>query len=836
MAEFNSTEKINISNELKSEKQHNLIIQSTNVMTGDNNQNRFLYYQLKMSIMKAKKIEIIVSFLMESGVKMILKDLKAALNRGVQIRILTGNYLGITQPSALYMIKKELGDYVDLRFYNDKNRSFHPKSYIFHYDNMGEIYIGSSNISKSALTSGIEWNYRFNSITDYKNFYLFYKTFEELFLHHSIVINKKELYKYSKIWHKPAVFKDLAKYDTYEEVTDLKVEALFQPRGIQIEALYALEDSRAEGATKALIQAATGVGKTYLAAFDSAKYKRVLFIAHREEILKQAAISFQNVRQSNDYGFFSGKQKDIHKSVIFASVSTLGKTEYLNKEYFTENNFDYIIIDEFHHAVNEQYQRIVNYFKPQFLLGLTATPERMDGKNIYKLCDYNVPYEISLKEAINKGILVPFHYYGIYDEIDYSNLHFIKGHYDKKELTEIYKYNTRRYDLIYKHYMKYHSKRALGFCCSKKHAEQMAKEFCKRGISSVAVYSNAKGEFSEEREKAIQQLINQDIKVIFSIDMFNEGLDIASLDMVMFLRPTESPVVFLQQLGRGLRTYKGKEYLNVLDFIGNYEKAGKVLPLLCEQNTFTEKHRYDSHDIDYPDDCIVDFDIHLIDLFKELDKKTLSIKEKIYKEYYRIKELLNGKVPTRMELFTYMDDEIYQYCIKYTKENPFHKYLDFLFDLHELSIDEKDLYSGIGREFISVIETTNMQKVYKIPILYSFYNHGDIRLAVTEQEVLKSWKDFFDTGTNWKDFSAEISYEDYKNITEKQHLMKAKTMPIKFLKSSGKGFFIDKEGYLIALKEEVKECIQQKAFQYHMKDILEYRTMEYYRRKYLTKI
>lgn len=255
---------------------------------------------------------------------------------------------------------------------------------------MGEIYIGSSNISRSALTSGIEWNYRFNSLGDKKNFELFYAAFVDLFENHSIVIDDQELNRYSKNWHKPAVSKDLAKYDDLEDVADDKAERLFQPRGAQIEALYALQDSRAEGATKGLVQAATGVGKTYLAAFDSAQYKRVLFVAHREEILKQAAISFWNVRQSDDYGFFYGKQKDTDKSVIFASVATLGRNEYLTEKFFAQDYFDYLVIDEFHHAVNEQYQRIVNYFTPQFLLGLTATPERLDGKNIYEICDYNV--------------------------------------------------------------------------------------------------------------------------------------------------------------------------------------------------------------------------------------------------------------------------------------------------------------------------------------------------------------------------------------------------------------------------------------------------------------
>ena len=538
-------------------------IWSTDVMTGGSDRRMQLYYQLIQSLKKADSVDIIVSFLMESGVKMLLDELDNALKRGAKIRILTGNYLGITQPSALYLLKKKLGSRVDMRFYNEKDRSFHPKSYIFHYGGYSDIYIGSSNISRSALTSGIEWNYRFSSVSDPKNYEKFYQAFEELFKHHSIIIDDEELKRYSQTWHRPAVAKDLERYEyshqnEENEPEDTKVRLLYEPRGAQIEALCALEDTRAEGAKRALVQAATGVGKTYLAAFDSKSYERVLFVAHREEILKQAAVSFRNVRNSEDYGFFTGEEKSTDKSVIFASVATLGRSEYLSEKYFAPDYFQYLVIDEFHHAVNEQYQRIVKYFKPQFLLGLTATPERMDGRNIYEICDYNVPYEISLKDAINKGMLVPFHYYGIYDDTDYSGLHLIRGRYDEKELNETYIGNVHRHDLIYKYYCKYGSKKALGFCCSRAHAEEMAKEFCERGIPSVAVYSNANGTYSEERGKAIEKLKSGEIRVIFSVDMFNEGVDITSVDRVMFLRPTESPIVFLQQLGRGLRRSKGK--------------------------------------------------------------------------------------------------------------------------------------------------------------------------------------------------------------------------------------------------------------------------------------
>lgn len=811
-------------------------IWSTDVMTGGSDRRMQLYYQLIQSLKKADSVDIIVSFLMESGVKMLLDELDNALKRGAKIRILTGNYLGITQPSALYLLKKKLGSRVDMRFYNEKDRSFHPKSYIFHYGGYSDIYIGSSNISRSALTSGIEWNYRFSSVSDPKNYEKFYQAFEELFKHHSIIIDDEELKRYSQTWHRPAVAKDLERYEyshqnEENEPEDTKVRLLYEPRGAQIEALCALEDTRAEGAKRALVQAATGVGKTYLAAFDSKSYERVLFVAHREEILKQAAVSFRNVRNSEDYGFFTGEEKSTDKSVIFASVATLGRSEYLSEKYFAPDYFQYLVIDEFHHAVNEQYQRIVKYFKPQFLLGLTATPERMDGRNIYEICDYNVPYEISLKDAINKGMLVPFHYYGIYDDTDYSGLHLIRGRYDEKELNETYLGNVHRHDLIYKYYCKYGSKKALGFCCSRAHAEEMAKEFCERGIPSVAVYSNANGTYSEERGKAIEKLKSGEIRVIFSVDMFNEGVDITSVDMVMFLRPTESPIVFLQQLGRGLRRSKGKEYLNVLDFIGNYEKAGRVRFLLTGRTLGKNEYYNPADRSAFPDDCLIDFDMKLIDLFSEMDKKHLKVRDQIRNEYYRVKELL-GRIPSRMDLFTYMDDDIYRVAIAHSKDNPFKRYLDFRKELGELSEGENILYSGIGREFINLIENTNMSKVYKMPVLMAFYNHGNIRSQVSEEELLDSWKEFFSTGTNWKDLDTGITYEKYCSISDKEHIKKILQMPVHFLQESGKGFFVKKEGTALALKEDLADVILQPAFGEQMKDVIEYRAMDYYRRRY----
>lgn len=458
------------------------------VLTGEK-RSKYLLWQLELSMMHAKQIDIIVSFLRESGVKMLLPKLKMAQKRGVSIRILTGTYLGITQPSALYLLKSKLGDEMDLRFYADSNRSFHPKAYFFHGEQESRMFVGSSNVSRSALTSGIEWNYCLSSLVDGQAFAQFYSSFEDLFYNKSVEITDTVLRSYAKNWVRPAVAKDFARYEKHNygvkenpcknEKENAKKNANenegkpvcqqinqpqeYQPHGVQIEALYELDKSRKDGATKGIVHAATGIGKTYLAAFDSLSYEKVLFVAHREEILRQAAESFHNVRPNDSYGFFTGDKKAADVKLLFASVASLGKAEML-KSYFTPDSFDYVVMDECHHSTADQYRRILNYFQPKYLLGLTATPERMDGRSVYELYDFEVPYEITLKEAINRGVLVPFHYYGIMDEtVDYSALKFVKGHYEEKELNAAYLQNEKRDQFIFRYFQKYHPKHALAF-------------------------------------------------------------------------------------------------------------------------------------------------------------------------------------------------------------------------------------------------------------------------------------------------------------------------------------------------------------------------------------
>lgn len=800
-----------------------------NTSTGDKDH---LYPKLKQSFKTATTIDIIVSFLMESGVKLLLQDLKEALDRGVKIRILTGNYLKITQPQALYLLKSELGDTVDLRFYNNPNKSFHPKAYMFHNPLDSEIYIGSSNISRGALTSSIEWNYRFLKSNAPNDFKVFYDTFEDLFNNHSLVITDEVLKDYSKQWTRPNIYKDLEKEESKED----KVVNIFEPRGAQIEALYSLDKSREEGFDKGLVVAATGIGKTYLAAFDSAKYQRILFVAHREEIIKQAAQSFKNVRNSDDIGFFYANQKDTNNSFIFALVQTLGKDEYLNEKYFARDYFDYIVVDEFHHAVSNNYNKIINYFTPKFLLGLTATPERLDSKDVFALCDYNMVYEVRLKDAINKGWLVPFKYYGIYDEtVNYEDIDYKYGKYDDKQLEEALMLNKRG-ELILNHYQKYNSQRTMGFCSSRHHAEYMAKVFNENKVSAAAVYSGERGEYSEERDIALAKLTSGELKVIFSVDMFNEGLDVPQIDMVMFLRPTQSPTIFLQQLGRGLRKAKDKKCLNVLDFIGNYKKANLVPFLLSgKEYSAAECKKNKQGDYEFPEECIVDFDFRIIDIFKKQAEREMKVKDKIKEQFDIVSDML-GHRPSRVELFTYMDDNVYQNIRSKNKSmDPFKNYLEYIKENDELSYDEEKLYNSRGREFINMIETTSMSKTYKMPVLLAFYNDGDIKMEISEDDIYKSFYDFYRKGSNKVDMLKDKSTSDFMSWDKKKYISLAKNNPIKFLIKTHGDFFKEKDNCILALQDDLKELISSKAFKEHMLDAIDLRVETYYKNRFFNK-
>lgn len=798
------------------------IVRNRNCILGGDGD--FLVHKLREALKKAKKVDIIVAFLMESGVKLLKKDIEEAVKNNCQIRILTGNYLGITQPQALYLMKEILGDNVNMAFYKEKNRSFHPKAYIFHYEGGdGEIFVGSSNISNSALTKGIEWNYRLEKSQNEDDFNYFSDSFEDLFLNESIMLNDEELRRYSKNYKKPKINNI---YSDEEE----KVIEIFSPRGAQIEALYELNKLRKDGYEKGIVVAATGIGKTYLSAFDSKDFNKILFVAHRDEILKQAYDSYKNVRSDKSMGFFMSGTKDCNKDIIFASVQTLGKENYLNEEYFKNDYFDYIVIDEFHHSVSNNYQRIINYFKPKFLLGITATPERMDNKDVFAVCDYNVAYEIRLPEAINRGDLCPFRYYGVFDEtVDYTKIPQYKGKYKGEELEKALMLD-RRANLILKHYSKFNSTRALGFCSSKNHAEYMAKYFNDNGVKACAVYSDSNSENSLDRKEAIEKLTKGELNIVFSVDMFNEGVDIKSIDMVIFLRPTESPTVFLQQLGRGLRKAKGKDYVNVLDFIGNFKKAGMIPKLLGGTRVSGTRNGENPNSLEYPEDCLVDFDFKLVDFYKEIYKRETNFKDRLKEEFENIKEDI-GHTPGREEFIKNIDNDFYlEIRKKDRKSNLLKDYLTYLKEINEISYEEKKFLNTVAYDFINYIETTEMSKTYKMPILLAFYNKGDFKLRINEDDIYKSMKEFYENPSNGQDLLASKSTKDYKNWDKSKYIKKAKEMPLKALMNTGSEFFkMDEDEFV--LTDKLKDFINNESFKKNVLDAINMRVIEFYKNR-----
>ncbi|BEP27856.1 DEAD/DEAH box helicase family protein [Helicovermis profundi] len=817
----------------------------TNLDTNINyctNSDHLLINYIKEMIYKSKKIDVIVAFIKTSGIDALKNEFEYIRDNKIPFRLITGTYLGITDPTAIYKLKTLLNGHGEIKFYSDEKRSFHPKAYFFNTENEDYLYIGSSNLSKTALMIGVEWNYRIKKSNDIKSYTGYENEFEKIFNSESYYVTDEILKSYSMLRKTPKIHTyslnnktigHLAKegsYDSQYKIAESNLEynitPIASPKDIQIEALYELNRTRNEGNNKALVVAATGVGKTFLAAFDSKNFKRVLFIAHRNEILKQAYNTFAKIRPNQSISYYNAIEKNTNSNIIIASIQTLNK----NLLDFSSDYFDYIVIDEFHHSAANSYQKLLNYFNPKFLLGLTATPDRMDNKDIYAYCDYNVAYEVDLFSAINKGWLSNFHYYGIYDEtINYNNISFINGKYIEKELEKSL-INKERYNLILKHYKRHHSKQALGFCVNINHAENMAKFFNKMNIPSIAVHSK-----SNNRDKALTDLKEGNIKIIFAVDIFNEGIDIRSLDTVLMLRPTESSIVFLQQLGRGLRLEKNKKFLTVLDFIGNYKKINLAPILLSGKHKILSNSKININKLlnnDFlPDGCKINFDMQIIDLFEKYNNDSRTIQEKIDEEYFRIKEDL-GKVPTRVELFTYFNEDLYQTMRKKSKNNLFRDYIESINRLEKNK--ESTIYNTFSHKFINMLELTSMNKLYKLPILLSFYNDGNIQMTITDNDISKNFKHFYSIGQHRLDMIKDSSTRNYKNWTNYDYIKLAYRNPIKFLSKTESKFFtlVDNE---FILNKKLAEFIKNEEFINQFKDVIEYRRLKFLKDNLLKK-
>lgn len=714
---------------------------------------------LLKQIESASTICILTSFVMKSGVHFLKDALKQAAERGADIKICTGDYLYITQPEGLKELLS-IDERIQVRLWKSNGVSFHPKAYLFQSDNQEYLFIGSSNLSRSALSHGVEWNLSVSGEKDVFDEAL--SQFLNIFLsEQTIGLNVETIKQYeqkyldyhhsnpnlARVWSETEELDLMLTTDPQE--TDVPNEihetsegyGEIQPRFAQIEALEELQKTIEEEYNKALVVMATGLGKTYLAGFFAQNFSRVLFIAHREEILYQARDSFNQIMPNKRYGIYNGKQKEAEADAVFASIYTLSLKKHI--ERFNPDEFDLIIIDEFHHAAANTYQRVLDYFNPKFLLGITATPDRNDNKDVYALCDGNVAFRLDFLEAIERRWLAPFRYYGVYDDTDYRQITWLGNRYDEEELLRA----QLREDLaakILKAWEERKQTRTIGFCSSVKQANFLSSYFNQQGYHTVSLHSQQVG---VNRAKVISQLAKGELDIIFTVDLFNEGVDIPAVDTLLFVRPTESLTVFTQQIGRGLRLYEGKEHCTIIDLIGNYRNADIKLSLFDTEGNKSKKGNLEPV---VPDLCEINLDVKVIDLIQEMIRKRHPRRDKLFNDYVSLKQEL-GRRPSYLELHLKGGSDSVQY------RQEFNSYFGFLKWAEELVVREVEVFDRY-LEWFKDVEKTSMTKSYKMVVLLAMLKRGPSNWykAITANEVAP----FFHQYLTEKEYRKRIDFSD----------------------------------------------------------------------------
>jgi superfamily II DNA or RNA helicase/diadenosine tetraphosphate (Ap4A) HIT family hydrolase len=586
---------------------------------------------------RADEIAIVAAFVQESGLECIRAATLAALGRGARIRVITGDYLDLTQASALELLfdwerASAAGDeqlpgqfeaaVVEVASLPPRVRSFHPKAWLFESRSFGAAFVGSSNLSRSALETGIEWNLRVDRDRDSLAYGRVRETFETLWLS-ARRLDPGWIAAYARRARCSAMPPPLGEVETEP------LPAPPAPHEVQAEALACLREVRTQGHRRAVVVLATGLGKTWLSAFDYAQFReqldyrpRLLFLAHRGELLRQAARTYRTLVRSwgetANVGWFIGDDRELDADLVFASIAKLSRPEHL--ERLRLQHFDYVVMDEVHHAAADSYRRILDGIDPYFLLGLTATPDRADAADVLGLFNDLVAFSASIARGIEIGRLVPFHYFGVKDEIDYANIPWRNRRFDAEALASAAQTEARM-QTLWRAWQEHPGGRSLVFCCSVAHAVYVRGWLRARGLRVAAVFAD---DGSDDRATALERLERGELDAVCAVDMFNEGIDVPTVDRVVMLRPTESRVVFLQQLGRGLRAANAKSAVTVIDFVGNHRIFVERLRALLSlgganinpasmqaflRNTGTEQ---------LPGGCSVDVELEAKDLLSRL--------------------------------------------------------------------------------------------------------------------------------------------------------------------------------------------------------------------------
>ncbi len=733
-----------------------------------------------------------MAFINFSGIQLLLDTLKNCEEKEIKGKILTSTYLNFTEVKALEKLNKFSNLEIKIFDTSVHNIGFHSKAYIFEFEDEYKILLGSSNITASAFKSNIEWNIKSVSKKD-------------------DVFSKKIKDEFYKLWDKSFFINDdfLAKYENFKQnikqnhfIYKQELKANF----MQEQALKNLENLRKEKENKALAIASTGSGKTILAAFDVKNFdaKRLLFIVHRGNILLRAKESFENIIPNKTMGLFTGNKKDLNAQYIFASIQSLNT----NLHTFKSDDFNYIIIDEAHHIASPSYEKVIKYFKPKFTLGLTATPNRMDENSIYKYFDENIACDIRLGVALEHKLIAPFHYYGISDlqSIDYGQTSLL----DIPALAKLLMVNKRVDYIVEK--MNFYSfsgkkRKVLAFCISKAHALYMSEEFNKRGIKSACLL----GEDSiSKREKYISKLEDDsdDLEIICTVDIFNEGLDIPSVNTVLMLRPTNSSIIFIQQLGRGLRKAKDKDFLTVLDFIGNHDRAYLVSLALMGKKKIDKDSLKLSLENNYahiPNAFIQMDKIAKKRILEQIEKENFSKLNYLKEQYFIIKNQL-GKIPRFIDFYFY---EEYFTVLDFIHNSK--SYFEFL-----LKVEKNDKLKLLAQNerFIKTIRFCEsllpIKRIYEFVILLYLCENDKINEKIAHK-ILKKYLQRVDENTIKHSF--KFLNQNFFDKTQVQRYEK----------------LVEFENNSLKRSESFEKILKIKEYKAFIKDCLEYGILNYER-------
>lgn len=772
------------------------------IIYNDYNSGSNLLVELLQELQTCKRFYFAIAFITQSGLICLKECLKCLQEKNITGDILTTDYLYFNQPKAL----QELQQYpnLNIRIYTKEN--FHIKGYIFEQNDYYTLIVGSNNLTQTALKANKEWSLKINSLAN------------------GALINNT-LSQFQQMWQEALPLTDiwLKQYtDKYYSLQKLKrqfataqenISTNVTPNKMQQEALKALAKLQQNNKHKALLISATGTGKTYLSAFavKKANPKRLLFLAHREQILKQACKTFAKIIPDIQYGILSANHKDFHKPYLFSTINMLSKEENLIQ--FAPTHFDYIIIDETHQAGASSYLKILNYFQPQFLLGMTATPERTDGFDIYQLFDHNIAYEIRLNQAMQENLLCPFHYFGITDIT-----------VDNQEINDNSTFNDLTTDARVTHiinqsqYYGFSGERLRGliFCSQIEEAQILSQKFNERGFNTIALSGK---DSQETRTNAIHKLEQKErstgLDYIFTVDIMNEGIDIPAINQIIMLRPTKSAIIFVQQLGRGLRKYPQKDYVVILDFIGNYQN-NFMIPIALSGDTSYNKDNI-RHYVAEGNRFIfgsstIHFDkIARQKIYQAIDSAKLSDTALLKNEYLQLKQKL-GKIPSIFDFSQFGSIDILKFLDKFKTYHNFLQKYDKDYTIRFNTIQEEILY------FISY-RFAKGKRIHELLALKLLLKNTSHLLMDIEQILTTKYH---------QEFTEQIKVSLIRNLT---NLFTISNEQAKFSNC----IFIKENDNDYIISDIFKSALQDEKFYFQINEILNFaleRYQKYYQNKY----